>query len=415
VHTPGRLDVHRYPPPVTDKPLLLTRVGDITRAGVGPSRPARAMGHLGVPVGYSVRRRPGFPTRTAWCGRDSVERLFAAQDVGPFTNRAIAATVDRTNGVSGGPAHTKGRQPTMKKLLTTMGALAALMLVSPHASAQTATASTLVHGIVGTTVDVVVDGTVVVNDLAPGATADLTTYAGQTLADVEVQDASDQSVVIGPVAELEIPESGNWSFVAMLDAGGVARLASFQNNIAPVDVGSARLTVRHSAAAEGVDVIIDGQRPVTNLTNGASQELTLPVGTISGAQLALAGGDPIANISDITLNADTNTILYVIGDADEDNIAFVQQVVALPAPATTTTAAGATTTTVAGSTTTTDPNASTTTSTSTTSTSTSSTVVATPQAVNTGSPIGGNGTTIALIALGGVVIAGGSFLARRRV
>ena len=298
----------------------------------------------------------------------------------------------------------------MKKLLTTMGALAALMIASPHASAQTATASTLVHGIVGTTVDVVVDGTVVVNDLAPGATADLTTYAGQTLTDVEVQDASDQSVLIS-VPELDIPDSGNWSFVAMLDAGGTPRLASFQNNVAAVDVGSARLTVRHAAAAPAVDVIIDGQRPVTNLTNGASQELTLPVGTISGAQLALAGGDPIANIGDITLNADTNTILYVIGDADANNIAFVQQVVALPAPATTTT--------VAGSTTTTDPNASTTTTTTdpnaTTTTSTSTTVLATPQAVNTGSPISGNGTTIALLALGGVVIAGGSFLARRRV
>ena len=295
----------------------------------------------------------------------------------------------------------------MKKLLTTLGALAALMIVSPSASAQTATASTLVHGIVGTTVDVVVDGTVVVNDLAPGATADLTTYAGQTLADVEVQDAADQSVVIGPIAELEIPETGNWSFVAMLDAGGAPRLASFQNNVAAVTAGNARLTVRHSAAAPAVDVIINGQRPVTNLTNGASQELTLPVGTISGAQLALAGGDPIANISDITLNANTNTILYVIGDADENNIAFVQQVVALPA------SAAATTTTVAGATTTTDPNASTTTSTS--STSTTSTVVATPQAVNTGSPISGNGTTIALVAIGGLVIAGGSLLARRRV
>jgi hypothetical protein len=185
-------------------------------------------------------------------------------------------------------------------------------------------------------------------------------------------------------------------------------LASFQNNVAAVAAGSARLTVRHAAAAPGVDVIIAGQRPVTNLTNGASQELTLPVGTISGAQLALAGGDPIANIGNITLQANTNTILYVIGDADAETIAFVEQDVALPASATTTTAAGATTTTVAGSTTTTDPNASTT-------TSTTSTVVATPQAVNTGSPISDNGTTIALIAIGGVVIAGGSFLARRRV
>jgi hypothetical protein len=300
----------------------------------------------------------------------------------------------------------------MKKLLTTMGALAAIMIASPHAAAQTGTASTLVHGIVATPVDVVVDGVTIVDDFQPGATADITSYAGRTLIDVELQDAADQTVLLA-VAELAIPESGNWSFVAMLNDGGNPVLETYENNVTPVEAGSARLTVRNSAAAPGVDVIIDDQRPVTNLTNGATQELILPAGTISGAQLALAGGDPIAEISDVTLNADTNTILYVIGDADENDIMFVQQVVALPAPATTTTAAGATTTTVAGSTTTTDPNASTTTSTSTTSTT--STVVATPQAVNTGSPISGNGTTIALIAIGGVVIAGGSFLARRRV
>ena len=77
--------------------------------------------------------------------------------------------------------------------------------------------------------------------------------------------------------------------------------------------------------------------------------------------------------------------------------------------------------TVETTTTTTDPNATTTTSTTdpnattTTSTTTTSTTVAAPTAVNTGSPIDDNGTSIALIAVvGGLVVAGGAFLARRR-
>lgn len=299
----------------------------------------------------------------------------------------------------------------MKKLLTTVGALAALTFTAATASAQDQTAITLVHGIPGTTVDVVVDGDVVVDDFQPGTTADLTTYAGQTLSNVEVLDSSDDSVVIGPIVSLDIPDAGNWSIVAMLDDSGTARLASFENNTSAVDAGNARLTVRHTADAGPVDVIVSGQRPITNLSNGQSQELILPVGTVSGAQLAPTGGDPIVDIGDISLGADTNTVLYVVGSEDT-SLTFIQQVVALPAPATTTTvASGETTTTVADGSTTTS---SSTTSTTGPSTTTTTTAVV-PQAVNTGSPIDDDGTSIALIAIvGGLVVAGGAFLARRR-
>ena len=300
----------------------------------------------------------------------------------------------------------------MKKLLTTVGAVAALMFTAASASAQDDTVITLVHGIPGTTVDVVVDDSIVIDNFAPGTTADLSTYAGETLSNVEVLDSSDDSIVIGPIGSLEIPDAGDWSVVAMLDDAGTARLASFENNTGTVDEGNARLTVRHTAEAGPVDVVIAGQRPITNLRNGQSQELILPVGTVSDAQLAPTGGDPIADIGDIALTADTNTVLYVVG-AEDAALSFIQQVITLPAPAaatTTTTASGETTTTVAGQTTTT------TSSSSTTSTSsTSSTVVAVPQAVNTGSPIDDNGTSIALVAVvGGLVVAGGAFLARRR-
>lgn len=300
----------------------------------------------------------------------------------------------------------------MKKLLTTVGALAALTFTAATASAQDQTAITLVHGIPGTTVDVVVDGDVVVDDFQPGTTADLTTFAGQTLSNVEVLDSSDDSVVIGPIVSLDIPDAGNWSIVAMLDDAGTARLASFENNTTAVDAGNARLTVRHTADAGPVDVIVSGQRPITNLSNGQSQELILPVGTLSGAQLAPTGGDPIVDIGDISLGADTNTVLYVVGSEDT-SLTFIQQVVALPAPATTTT------TTSSGETTTTVADGSTTTTSSTTSTTgpstTTTTTVAVPQAVNTGSPIDDNGRSIALVAVvGGLVVAGGAFLARRR-
>ena len=302
----------------------------------------------------------------------------------------------------------------MKKLLTTVGALVALTFTAATASAQDQTAITLVHGIPGTTVDVVADGSVIVDDLQPGNTADLTSFAGQTLDNVEVRDSSDDSVVIGPIGSFAVPDTGNWSIVAMLDSTGVARLASFSNNAESVQPGNALFTVRHAADAGPVDIIIAGERPITDLRNGQSQELTLPVGTVSGAQLAPAGGDPIVDIGDIALGANTNTVLYIVGSEDTA-LTFIQQIVTLPAPATTTTAAGETTTTaVDGSTTTTVVDGSTTTTTGD-STTTTTTAAAVPDAVNTGSPIDDSGTSIALIAIvGGLVVAGGAFLARRR-
>jgi len=308
----------------------------------------------------------------------------------------------------------------MNKLVTTVAACAALAFASLPASAQSTAATTLVHGIPGVTVDVVVDGSVVVDDFAPGSTADITTYAGQTLVDVEVVDSSDDSVLIGPIAGVDVPDTGNWSIVAMLDSTGTPRLASFQNNVNSVDAGNARLTVRHAAAAGAIDIIIAGQRPVAGLTNGGSQELILPVGTVSGAEVALAGGNPIAQISDIALAADSNTILFIVGAADgtDNELSFVTQVVTLPPPATTTTTS---TTVVDATTTTTVPGATTTTTTTiagattTTTSSTTTTAPGAPTAVNTGSPIDDNGSTLALVAvIGGLIVAGGAFLARRR-
>lgn len=295
----------------------------------------------------------------------------------------------------------------MKRLLTIAAASAAIAVAPSVAGAQSATPSiSLVHGIPGATVDLVVDGTVVLDAFAPGSIVDITSFAGRTLADVEVVSDDNGDVVIGPIASLEVPDSGNWSLVAHLDATGEATLSQFENNVAEPSTGDARLTVRHVAEAPPVDLVIGDERPVTNAANGASAELELPAGELVDASIALAAGNPILDITGVTLAANTNTIVYVVGSAEADTLDTVVQIIELPtAAATTTTVAGATTTTVAGATTTTVAGATTTT-----------TVAAVPTAVNTGSPLDGSSATIwILVAVGGLVLAGGSYLVRRRV
>ncbi len=294
----------------------------------------------------------------------------------------------------------------MKRVLMGLAAIAAMACIPQTTSAQSAADLTLVHGIPGATVDLSVDGTVVIDAFVPGSLANISSFAGSTLQNVTITDDVSGDVVIGPIASLVVPESGSHSIVAHLDDAGTAVLSTFENNTDETTTGDARLTLRHTAAAGAVDLLVGTDRPIVGATNGQSAELELAAGALTGAEIAPTGGDAIAALTTLDLEADTNTIVYAVGSVDDDTLDFVVQVVDLIAAsaATTTTVAGATTTTVAGATTTTTVAGATTTT----------TVV--PSAVNTGSPLGGtSSTTLLVVALGGLALAGTAMVARRHV
>ncbi len=275
----------------------------------------------------------------------------------------------------------------MKRVLMGLAAIVAMTCIPQTTSAQSSADLTLVHGIPGTTVDLSVDGTVVIDSFVPGSLANISSFAGQTLQNVTITDDTTGDVVIGPISSFEIPDSGSHSIVAHLDDEGAAVLTTFENNTDEATTGEARLTLRHTAEAPAVDLVIGDQRPIVGATNGQSAELELPDGTVSDAQLAPTGDVAIAEIATLDLAANTNTIVYAVGSADDDTLDFVVQIVDFAVEATATT-----TTTVAGDTTTT----------------------AVPTAVNTGSPLdGSSNTTLVVVALGGLVLAGGAMLARR--
>ena len=108
----------------------------------------------------------------------------------------------------------------MKRVLALLTfALTALVTAPSAASAQESATVMLLHGIPGATVDVVVDGQVVIPDFEPGTMQDLSSFAGQTLSNVEVRAAGTDDVVIGPIDTLDVPASGNWT-VTRPSAGG---------------------------------------------------------------------------------------------------------------------------------------------------------------------------------------------------
>ncbi len=268
----------------------------------------------------------------------------------------------------------------MKRILVAAVAAAAALITIPAGAtqAQDATQISLLHGIPGATVDVVVAGEVVVPGFEPGDIQDLTPFAGQTLTDVEVRAAGTTDVVIGPIASLEVPASGNWTVVAHLGADGTPTLTPFENDTSAAGSGEGRLTVRHTAAAPAVDIVLGDARPVSNLSNPNEQALVLPAGEIAGAKIAPTGGEPIADVPTVDLAAGSGLIVYAVGSLEDETFTFYTQEVTL---------AGAT------------PGA-----------------APAPTAVNTGGEPADGGVSPVLLAavLGMLALSGGALVLRRR-
>jgi hypothetical protein len=220
----------------------------------------------------------------------------------------------------------------MKRMFAVFGALVATAaLAVPNASpvaAQSAATVSLMHGIPGATVDVVVDGEIVVPGFEPGTMQDISAFAGQTLSNVEVRAAGTTDVVIGPLASLAVPASGNWTVLAHLDASGTPTLTPFENDTSAVPAGQGRLIVRHTAAAPAVDIVLaDGSRPFTGLTNPNEAAAALPAGEIAGAKVAPTGADPIADVPTVELQAGTDLIVYAVGSLDAGSFTFYTQTI----------------------------------------------------------------------------------------
>jgi hypothetical protein len=219
----------------------------------------------------------------------------------------------------------------MKKILAGAAALAATLLAVPAgtSSAQTAADIMLLHGIPGITVDVAVDGAVVIPGFEPGDMQDLSSFAGQTLVNLEVRPAGTEDVAIGPIASFDVPDSGSWTVVAHLDADGTPTITPFENDTSAAAPGQGRLTVRHTAAAPAVDIILGDARPVENLSNPDEASLDLPAGEIAGAEIAPTGGDAIADVPTVNVTAGQNLIVYAVGSLADNTFTFYTQDVAL--------------------------------------------------------------------------------------
>lgn len=208
------------------------------------------------------------------------------------------------------------------------GALAAAavgMSTTPVWAADTATVSVL-HGVPGATVDVYANGEPLLTDFRPGTLTDpVSLPAGEYDLKVTAAGAGASGDAVIEANDVTVPAGANITVVAHLSADGTPTLSPFVNDTSAVAAGQGRLTVRHTAAAPGVDVRANGEVAFSDLANPREAKADLPAGTVS-ADVVLAGTSTVAiGPADVTVKEGVNTVVYAWGSAQDGNLALAVQ------------------------------------------------------------------------------------------
>jgi hypothetical protein len=185
----------------------------------------------------------------------------------------------------------------------------------------------VVHGIPGTPVDVYVNGERTLENFQPGDVAGPLELPEGSYDLALTRPGEPIGSAILTVDDAAVPGGANISIVAHLGATGDPTITPFANDVSPTAAGQARLTVRHTAAAPGVDVRAGGEPVFNNLTNPNENSADLPAGTVS-ADVVLTGTDTVVlGPTDLNLNEGTSTIVYAVGSAEDDTLTVVAQTI----------------------------------------------------------------------------------------
>ncbi|MFP3913438.1 MAG: DUF4397 domain-containing protein [Actinomycetota bacterium] len=215
----------------------------------------------------------------------------------------------------------------MRKLLTpAIAACVALATWAAPAGATEVTSSlvTVVHGIPGVTVDVYVDGGLLLEDFEPETTAGPVVLPAGTY-DIAIYGADadpETDAAVIDVPGVDVPAGVDAAVVAHLDADGNPTASVFVNDTSEVATGEARLTLRHTAQAPEVDVFANGAVDLTpgTFVNGTESKSDVPAGTYEVTVTVPGDADTVlVPLGDVTLEEGANTVVYAIGTYTGDD------------------------------------------------------------------------------------------------
>jgi hypothetical protein len=235
-----------------------------------------------------------------------------------------------------------------------------IVLTAALASAdEHAAMVTVGHGIPGTDVgmdddalpvDVIVDDACVVHDLVFGEFAgplelDEGTYSVAVALSDEDADTCEGDVVIGPV-DLTFAAGDNATVFAHLTADGDITATVFDNDVSSVVAGHTRVTVRHTAWAPAVDILVNRGwirgRSIAEIEGLENPEEAGPVDLRPGAYAvsifdaeAEEGDDPIFQIPEteedmpFVTHPHRSQIVYAVGSLENETFTLMVQTIDL--------------------------------------------------------------------------------------
>ncbi len=176
----------------------------------------------------------------------------------------------------------------------------------------------VVQGLPGKSVDVAVDGKTVVKNVETAAVAGpFKIKAGSRK--VTFSDGGD--VLADQM--FTVKAGSNWDVVVHLPASSSddAVVTVFRNDLDRVPSGKASLVVAHTAAVPPADIRVDGKVLFSNIANGESLKLTVPVGTYQVAIVPTGETKPVI-LGPIALTVKGGAVnrVYALGDPEKKSM-----------------------------------------------------------------------------------------------
>ena len=198
--------------------------------------------------------------------------------------------------------------------LSVAATLAVSMLGVGTASAADASLN-VVHAIPGVNVEVCLDGAVAIPGFNPGeVVSGVALPAGSYDVKIVAEGHACTDAAILEAAGVELASGKNYTAIAYLMADGTPTLGLFKNNSRPLANNTARLTIRHTAAAPAVDVWANGGVLLEDVPNGASATLKVPTG-VYAAWVSLPGDfSPVIGPAVLNLQKGTAYQVYAWGN-----------------------------------------------------------------------------------------------------
>lgn len=197
--------------------------------------------------------------------------------------------------------------------LLTAGALAlAGLTVAPPSYAADGAEIYLIQGLPGRSVDVAVDGRTVGRDIGTGKVAGPFAVQSGTR---KVTYSDDGEVLLERV--WKVPAGASQDVVLHLPAeeGGKPAITVFRNDLSAVPAGKASLTVAHTARVGKADVRVDGKVLFSDIANGESLNLVVPVQTYKVAIVPAGKAEPVVlGPVSLTVKGGALNRVYAIGD-----------------------------------------------------------------------------------------------------